>query len=163
MLHLLYTSIVAQNCGAGVGECPTIQCCSQWGWCGVTVDHCGTGCQSGFGKCGFPVATQNVCPTKYSTDGRCSADVACTDGNCCSTYGYCGDSESHCVTNCYNQCTGQPEVTLCSTTSTTLFASTIITSSTANPTATVSQVATEAYETETGYYDDNDELVDLRF
>ncbi|PMD18838.1 carbohydrate-binding module family 18 protein [Hyaloscypha hepaticicola] len=31
------------------------QCCSQWGWCGVTSMHCGTGCMeafSGAGACG---------------------------------------------------------------------------------------------------------------
>jgi hypothetical protein len=26
-------------------------CCSQYGWCGSTVDYCGTGCQPNFGKC----------------------------------------------------------------------------------------------------------------
>ncbi|KAH3917922.1 hypothetical protein HBI56_178700 [Parastagonospora nodorum] len=26
-------------------------CCSQYGWCGKTTDHCGTGCQKGFGTC----------------------------------------------------------------------------------------------------------------
>ncbi|GKT45179.1 chitin deacetylase ARB_04768 [Colletotrichum spaethianum] len=26
-------------------------CCSQYGYCGSTTDHCGTGCQSGFGSC----------------------------------------------------------------------------------------------------------------
>ncbi|KAK4647827.1 uncharacterized protein QC761_104780 [Podospora bellae-mahoneyi] len=39
------------NCGAGIGNCPSGQCCSQYGWCGVTSEHCGTGCQSGFGTC----------------------------------------------------------------------------------------------------------------
>ncbi|KAF1932694.1 carbohydrate-binding module family 18 protein [Didymella exigua CBS 183.55] len=26
-------------------------CCSQYGWCGYSDAHCGTGCQSGFGNC----------------------------------------------------------------------------------------------------------------
>lgn len=26
-------------------------CCSRAGWCGSTGDHCGTGCQAGFGTC----------------------------------------------------------------------------------------------------------------
>jgi len=30
---------------------PTGQCCSQWGWCGVTSGHCGAGCQRSFGTC----------------------------------------------------------------------------------------------------------------
>lgn len=27
-------------------------CCSQYGWCGATGEHCGEGCQVGFGTCG---------------------------------------------------------------------------------------------------------------
>ncbi|KAF2740592.1 FAD-binding domain-containing protein [Polyplosphaeria fusca] len=26
-------------------------CCSQWGWCGSTTDHCGANCNSAFGSC----------------------------------------------------------------------------------------------------------------
>ncbi|KAJ3270596.1 hypothetical protein HDV01_007692 [Terramyces sp. JEL0728] len=26
-------------------------CCSQYGWCGVSTDHCGIGCQQEYGKC----------------------------------------------------------------------------------------------------------------
>ncbi|KAK2592716.1 hypothetical protein QQS21_009591 [Conoideocrella luteorostrata] len=33
--------------GTGFGRC-----CSQFGYCGNTDVHCGTGCQSGFGSCG---------------------------------------------------------------------------------------------------------------
>lgn len=32
--------------GSGFGDC-----CSQWGWCGTTDAHCGSGCQSAFGVC----------------------------------------------------------------------------------------------------------------
>ncbi|KAK3688738.1 hypothetical protein B0T22DRAFT_512468 [Podospora appendiculata] len=32
------------------------QCCSEHGWCGQTTDHCGVGCQAGFGVCGGGVA-----------------------------------------------------------------------------------------------------------
>lgn len=35
----------AQNCGNGV-VCPGGECCSGYGWCGLTVDHCCGGCQS---------------------------------------------------------------------------------------------------------------------
>ncbi|KAK1726336.1 polysaccharide deacetylase [Colletotrichum acutatum] len=31
---------------------PGATCCSQYGWCGATTDHCGGGCQAGFGTCG---------------------------------------------------------------------------------------------------------------
>lgn len=29
----------------------TRQCCSRYGYCGVTSEHCGSGCQAGFGAC----------------------------------------------------------------------------------------------------------------
>lgn len=32
-------------------SCPDEQCCSTWGWCGETSDHCGGGCQPQFGAC----------------------------------------------------------------------------------------------------------------
>ncbi|KAH9203658.1 hypothetical protein DL95DRAFT_321005, partial [Leptodontidium sp. 2 PMI_412] len=31
--------------------CKTGQCCSKYGWCGTTIDYCGTGCQLAFGTC----------------------------------------------------------------------------------------------------------------
>lgn len=37
-------------CGSGTC-CPTGQFCSQYGWCGTTTAHGGTGCQSSFGAC----------------------------------------------------------------------------------------------------------------
>ncbi|GJN14276.1 hypothetical protein PR202_gb01078 [Eleusine coracana subsp. coracana] len=44
----------AQNCGSQVGgaTCPDCLCCSKWGWCGNTPDHCGAGCQSQCSGCG---------------------------------------------------------------------------------------------------------------
>ncbi|KAI9105761.1 hypothetical protein DFS34DRAFT_27815 [Phlyctochytrium arcticum] len=41
-----------QPCGADVNTkaAPGL-CCSQWGWAGVTTDHCGTGCQKTWGRC----------------------------------------------------------------------------------------------------------------
>ncbi|KAF2029969.1 hypothetical protein EK21DRAFT_66645, partial [Setomelanomma holmii] len=27
------------------------ECCSQYGWCGSSTAHCGTGCLSAYGKC----------------------------------------------------------------------------------------------------------------
>jgi hypothetical protein len=31
--------------------CPTLQCCSQFGYCGTGTGYCGTGCQLAFGVC----------------------------------------------------------------------------------------------------------------
>lgn len=40
------------SCGAGTFfKCPTGLCCSQYGFCGDTSAHCGTGCQSDYGTC----------------------------------------------------------------------------------------------------------------
>ncbi|KAM5349385.1 hypothetical protein ACJ41O_005890 [Fusarium nematophilum] len=40
------------TCGAGTSfKCGEGFCCGQSGWCGDTAGHCGTGCQSAFGKC----------------------------------------------------------------------------------------------------------------
>ncbi|KAL6592742.1 glycoside hydrolase/deacetylase [Neocallimastix californiae] len=51
-------------CGAKNGACPNGECCSQYGYCGSSADHCGTGCQSEFGKCGS-VSKETVSGFKY--------------------------------------------------------------------------------------------------
>ncbi|KAJ9667504.1 hypothetical protein H2201_002373 [Coniosporium apollinis] len=106
-----------QTClGAAFGNC-----CSQYGWCGATADHCGTGCQAGFGNCGSNGASSSAAPTstvaspsssappastnKVSVDGSCSGTTGqtcagSTFGNCCSQYGWCGSTTDHCGTGC---------------------------------------------------------------
>jgi hypothetical protein len=37
--------------GSGGYVCPSGLCCSQYGWCGTTSDHCGAGCNPVFGTC----------------------------------------------------------------------------------------------------------------
>ncbi|OUM65858.1 carbohydrate-binding module family 18 protein [Piromyces sp. E2] len=39
------------RCGSGIGKCAPGLCCSRYGWCGSTEQHCDTGCQSEFGEC----------------------------------------------------------------------------------------------------------------
>jgi len=39
------------QCGKEYGVCPSGNCCSKYGWCGTSSEHCGKGCQSEFGKC----------------------------------------------------------------------------------------------------------------
>ncbi|KAH8843649.1 hypothetical protein MCOR27_010991 [Pyricularia oryzae] len=40
------------SCGANTfNKCAEGDCCSQYGFCGNTAAHCGTGCQFGYGKC----------------------------------------------------------------------------------------------------------------
>lgn len=33
------------------GGCGGGRCCSRFGWCGDSPDHCGSGCQRGYGNC----------------------------------------------------------------------------------------------------------------
>ncbi|OUM60965.1 carbohydrate-binding module family 18 protein [Piromyces sp. E2] len=33
------------------GVCPEGQCCSKYGWCGITDEHCSVGCQRDYGEC----------------------------------------------------------------------------------------------------------------
>ena len=82
-------------------------CCSQYGWCGNTPAHCGTGCISG---CTGASSSSVSAPAPSSTggttrnDGRCGSafggavcDPAGPYGGCCSSYGYCGNTEGHCL------------------------------------------------------------------
>jgi len=39
------------KCGGSYGSCPEGTCCSKFGYCGTTKDHCGAGCQSKYGYC----------------------------------------------------------------------------------------------------------------
>ncbi|KAL6707064.1 hypothetical protein ACN47E_004816 [Coniothyrium glycines] len=65
------------TCGAASGyQCigftyqgNAAECCSGGGYCGNTIDHCGTSCQSGFGKCG----TANVLVSSSSSSRSVSA------------------------------------------------------------------------------------------
>ncbi|CAI0548715.1 unnamed protein product [Linum tenue] len=42
LVGALASAVVAQDCG-----CVSDECCSKWGYCGTSPDHCGSGCQSG--------------------------------------------------------------------------------------------------------------------
>lgn len=87
-------------------------CCSQYGWCGSTTDHCTGTCQSGFGQCNgsgggntTPAPSPAPAPAKVSTDGTCGTQGGATCagssfGTCCSQYGWCGSSGDHCGANC---------------------------------------------------------------
>ena len=39
------------RCGEEYGVCDDDDCCSKYGWCGQTEEHCGDGCQSDYGIC----------------------------------------------------------------------------------------------------------------
>jgi hypothetical protein len=84
-------------------------CCSQYGWCGSTADHCSTGCNSVFGTCGSSTPKPTTTPLKTSLDGTCGGTTGSTcvgfvhngvKSECCSQYGYCGNSADHCSGGC---------------------------------------------------------------
>ncbi|KAL2121680.1 hypothetical protein VTJ04DRAFT_2135 [Mycothermus thermophilus] len=59
------------QCGPSAGRCPNDLCCSDYGWCGDSVDHCHPlfDCQPQYGYCGWPrlPPTTTVVPTTSST------------------------------------------------------------------------------------------------
>ncbi|KAF2828608.1 hypothetical protein CC86DRAFT_346982 [Ophiobolus disseminans] len=103
-----------QRCGAKFGStCKGSlwgQCCSQWGYCGITKEHCDDKCQPEFGNCdayafGNKSAPVPTPPLKVSPDGACGAKagLTCTgygDESCCSSYNFCGSTKNHCGKGC---------------------------------------------------------------
>jgi len=91
------TSVVSTNgkCGPKNGNtvCPAGKCCSKYGWCGTSDDHCKAGCQSEFGKC---TSTDNRCGPKFG-------NKVCSNGKCCSKYGWCGTTDDHCMAGCQSE------------------------------------------------------------
>jgi peptidoglycan/xylan/chitin deacetylase (PgdA/CDA1 family) len=92
------------KCGQGV-SCPPGYCCSEYGYCGTTDDHCGTGCQPKYGTC----KSHSI-----SLDGRCGPEYggkSCSNGECCSVHGWCGSDDDYCGSGCqkaYGQCSSSP-------------------------------------------------------
>lgn len=106
------------NKGYSCGASNVGPCCSQYGWCGSSTDHCGTGCQSQFGTCS-PASSSTVTTavpreTGVVTDpyicGPTNQNMVCSSG-CCSQYGYCGTTTDYCGGGC------QPLYGTCDTTS----------------------------------------------
>lgn len=80
----------AFQCGwqAGGMSCYGNNCCSQYGWCGSTAAHCGTGCQSG--PCGGTGYNFNYCGANWIVaNSQCGqscpggTDAECTGGGRC--------------------------------------------------------------------------------
>jgi len=94
--------------------CPSGQCCSKYGYCGTSEKHCGSNCQSKFGKCFNTTTTtttiKKTTTTKSSkptsTNGECgknNGNIHCPSGKCCSKYGYCGTGEKYCGSGCQSK------------------------------------------------------------
>ncbi|KAL7267765.1 hypothetical protein RUND412_009632 [Rhizina undulata] len=84
-------------------------CCSQYGYCGNSTDYCGTGCQIEFGTC---TGGSDVAAAPTTDDFLCGAtndNLICSGVQCCSQYGYCGNTTDYCGTGCqsaFGSCTG---------------------------------------------------------
>ncbi|OUM65015.1 carbohydrate-binding module family 18 protein [Piromyces sp. E2] len=96
------------NCGPDNGNavCDSGYCCSEYGWCGKSDDHCllKKGCQPKFGTC-------KKSELLFSSD-RCGEGVGkCYPGYCCSRYGWCGESDEHCSLEkgCQSEFAGKAE------------------------------------------------------
>ncbi|KAL7791552.1 carbohydrate esterase family 4 protein [Trichoderma ceciliae] len=88
------------------------RCCSFYGYCGNTAQHCGTGCDSNYGDCSVVARNKPRLPITDTTNGLCGVHFSATCANygnktCCSKYGFCGNLVSHCAAGCqkgYGNC-----------------------------------------------------------
>jgi len=134
------------RCGPNDGKCPSGKCCSKYGWCSTSSDHCDLdkGCQAKYGICKYYTSvkktttkTTKKSSTKktttkttkkstikvikktstkkssstsipYSSSSKCGSGYGkCRNNQCCSKYGWCSNSSSHCGTGCqslYGRC-----------------------------------------------------------
>lgn len=135
-------------------------CCSQYGWCGLSTDHCGPNCNPTFGSCSNtptssmlrtsttvrPSSTQPSSTTaqpsptkKVSPDASCGGTTGFTCsgsgfGDCCSQHGWCGSGSAYCGAGCqagFGNCEGSTGTS-----------STKPSSTTSKPTSTPTQSAT---------------------
>jgi len=96
------------ECGIKNGKkCPEGECCTIYGNCGSSNDHCDTYCDSDYSKCKSSEGSDSS--DDISTDGLCGSinGKKCPEGECCTIYGYCGSSNDHCITYCdpnYSRC-----------------------------------------------------------
>jgi hypothetical protein len=86
----------AGTCGGGNrgnGACASGQCCSQWGWCGTSADHCSGQPPS---PTPAPPPPTPAPPSAGTCGGGSTGNGACANGQCCSQWGWCGTSADHC-------------------------------------------------------------------
>lgn len=106
----LFSGPFPDRCGPGVGDCAKGECCSVYGYCGTTVEHCAPlyGCQQ---QC-WPACGDSICDAgSYGKNGvetcsSCPADCGfcaepvCGDGKCDSTWLEDGESCGNCPSDC---------------------------------------------------------------
>ncbi|KAI9050602.1 hypothetical protein LZ554_005761 [Drepanopeziza brunnea f. sp. 'monogermtubi'] len=107
-------------------------CCSQYGFCGTSDGHClvSNGCQSGCKGSASPTTSQEpvigpvsstmpagaTATARVTTDGTCgtsNGNTVCGSlwNDCCSMYGFCGNTSAHCGAGCQSgKCLSAPVV-----------------------------------------------------
>ncbi|UJR22030.1 hypothetical protein I4U23_025097 [Adineta vaga] len=90
---------IGQNCKTA--GCPNNLCCSDFGFCGSTPEHCG-----------FTTTSPSLNNTITIRPGDCRVCGCTALGDCCSPFGFCGNTADHCA----NQTVETPESTLISQT-----------------------------------------------
>ncbi|EUC31719.1 carbohydrate-binding module family 18 protein [Bipolaris victoriae FI3] len=118
----LASGVFAGNCGPqnGNAKCASGECCSQYGWCGTTNDHCDAKtCLKNFSgassKCNgsSPAQTFPDGVPEIDVCGHAQGGVSCPGAGangyfyrCCSSAGHCGpkndlqDQNLYCGTGC---------------------------------------------------------------
>ncbi|KAJ1653661.1 hypothetical protein IWQ61_006257 [Dispira simplex] len=95
MIPWVNNSVQAIDCSKDV-PCPEGSCCSWWGFCGTSEAHCGASCAF---QCTGGHSVEILPGQTFSTDGSCNANRICPPGNCCSLWGWCGNTGLHCESN----------------------------------------------------------------
>jgi len=110
---------ISGQCTGG-SRCANELCCSEFGYCGDSGDHCNdrrqgdwrtNGCNVPTGQCfkAGPGLNLNGPINPSSACGQNAPGSRCPTGNCCSQFGFCGTSAAHC-----NQNQGDWRLTACS-------------------------------------------------
>ena len=76
-------------------DCADGYCCSDFGYCGDGPEHCGDGTHYTDSPTLDPTLEPTLAP--YQDGPTCSIDADCSDGLCCSEYGYCGEGPEYCL------------------------------------------------------------------
>ncbi|KAF2670752.1 acid protease [Microthyrium microscopicum] len=92
------------RCGPQNGnyKCSNDQCCSTYGYCGEDDDYCRVGCNPLYGRCEGSSLSVMIDPTGNGRCGTANNGFQCPS-QCCSEYGYCGDSTSYCGRGCQSK------------------------------------------------------------
>ncbi|OUM58892.1 carbohydrate-binding module family 18 protein [Piromyces sp. E2] len=120
IIFLLLEFTLARRCGSEFSnkKCLNNECCSKWGYCGTSKDHCKAGCQSKYAKS----TTKSTGKINTSTKSKTTSTIKqkesssksnycgpkynnkkCSFGDCCSKDGKCGFGHEYCGDGCQSE------------------------------------------------------------